>query len=388
MPEFLELIESYRDYDARRTQLLTEQDGRSVRSLRRSDPRYLQGLAEAADFMDRVYSGRAPIWKFQEAMTTSDFPLYFADVIDRQMLGVYNEWPLTWPSVARRGTVPDFRSVKRFAFDGLEDRLDTVPQETEYPEASMSETQYTYSVEKRGRRFPIAWETLVNDDLDGLKDAPRRFARAARRSEEHFVTSLYVDSSGPHATLYSVGNSNIVTSNPVLSIAALQTAMTVLHNQTDSDGEPIFFDAITLVVPPALEVTAQNIMNALEIRAVSSGGGTSAQTLVARNWMAGRMTLEVNPYIPIVATSNGATSWFLFGSPSAGRPALEFGFLRGHESPEIFIKDSNQRRIGGGETSPMDGDFDTDTVQWKIRHVYGGTRLEPKSTVGSNGSGS
>ena len=97
----------------------------------------------------------------------------------------------------------------------------------------------------------------------------------------------------------------------------------------------------------------------------------------------------MNPYIPIVASSsNGNTSWFLFANPNNGRPALEMAFLRGHEEPEIFMKTSNAQRIGGGMTDPMDGDFDTDSLQYKVRHVLGGARLDPKMTVASSGAGS
>jgi hypothetical protein len=62
--------------------------------------------------------------------------------------------------------------------------------------------------------------------------------------------------------------------------------------------------------------------------------------------------------------------------------------LRGHAEPEIFIKEPNARRVGGGIVNPMDGDFETDSVEYKLRHVFGGSILDPKMSVGSNGSGS
>jgi hypothetical protein len=105
--------------------------------------------------------------------------------------------------------------------------------------------------------------------------------------------------------------------------------------------------------------------------------------------MKNRVRLSVDPYIPIVASSsNGSTSWFLFANPNNGRPALEIGFLRGHESPEIFIKAPNAQRVGGGNVNPMDGDFDTDSIQYKVRHVLGGVTQDNKMSVASNGSGS
>jgi hypothetical protein len=64
-------------------------------------------------------------------------------------------------------------------------------------------------------------------------------------------------------------------------------------------------------------------------------------------------------------------------------------FLRGWEDPAVFIKSANARRVGGGgDIDPLDGDFDTDSVAYKVRHVLGTAVVDPKATVASNGSGS
>lgn len=387
--EFLELLESVRAEEASVQRMFNADDGQGVRSLRRNTLQYKARLAEAATFVGDVVNGKRHPRTFLEAMTTSDFPFLFGDILDRQLLAGYQETPAVHEAFCRMATVPDFRAVKRFGVSGAEGVLPRVPEQGEYQAAALSDAQYSYSVQKYGRRVPFSWEAMVNDDLDALKDVPARLGRAARRSESKFVTQLYVDANGPHASFYSVGNANRVTSNPVLSIAALQTAMTVLAAQKDADGEPIYIEALVLVVPPALEITAQNILNATQLWLdTNASAGTAQQNLVTTNWMRNRVSLVVDPYIPIVAsTANGNTSWFLFASPRNGRPALEFGRLRGHEQPEIFIKAPNAQRVGGG-VDAMAGDFDTDSIQYKVRHVFGGTRLDPKMTVASNGSGS
>jgi hypothetical protein len=384
MAEFLEVIENIRAESASIGRLFGDA-GRSVRSLKRSGPEYKVQLAEAAKLMADAMDGqRLALWTFQEALTTSDFPLLFGDVLDRQLLANYREWPVSYPNYAAVKTVPDFRSVRRFAIDGSEAVLGQVNEQEEYPQSNLSETRYTYAVVKYGRKIPFSWEAMINDDLDALKDIPMRFARAARRTEERFVTDLLFDSNGPDATHVASGNNNILTA--ALSVAGLQAAFTVLGNQVDADGEPIVIDSAELVVPPALEVVAQNIMNALEIRALTDGGGTSAQTLVAVNWMKNRLRLNVNPYIPIIATTNGDTSWIIVANPSSARPTVEIGFLRGHTEPEIFIKSPNAQRVGGGSAAPFDGDFGTDSIEYKVRHVLGGILQDPKAIVGSNGT--
>lgn len=395
--DFLDLIETIRAEEASPERLYR---GDGVRARRKQgSAEYGRRLLEAARLYQRVLSGdRWAVLTFQEAMTTSDFPLLFGDIIDRQLLANYQEAPYTWNMVAKQGTVADFRSVRRFAINGSESVLSAVAEQSEYPESSLSEARYTYSVGKYGRRVPFSWEAMLNDDLDALKDVPARLGKAARRSEEKFVTGLYVSSSGPDSTLYSSTHKNIVSTangasatNPALSISGLQDGMIVLGNMVDSDGEPIAIDGVTLVVPPALEVTAQNILNATEILVGQFPTSSAANNTQFRavNWVSKRVKLAVNYYLSIIDSSHGNTSWYLFADPNQGRPALEFGKLRGHENPEIFVKSPNALRVGGGGLiDPMDGDFDTDSVVYKVRHVFGGTTLDYKATVASNGSGS
>src|SRR5512139_2048154 len=257
--EMLELIESIRAEEAS-VQRLFGSEGSGARS-RKKGPRYQAMLAEAAKLVADVYKGRRPMHYLREAMTTSDFPYLFGDILDRQILASYREWPSTWQNYAKRGRVRDFRTVKRFSVYGADQVLGAViGQKGEYPYEEINENApYTYNVGKYGRKIRFAWETRINDDLDALNDQPVRLGRAARRSEEKFVTQLFVDANGPHAAFYTAGNKNIITGNPALSIAALQTALEVLTQQTDENGEPILIDTVELVYAPVLEVTVQNI---------------------------------------------------------------------------------------------------------------------------------
>lgn len=391
MAEFLELVETLQA-EAASVRRLFEGEGTGAAAWRRSraeDPRYKEALAEAATLVADVLTGRRPSYLLREALGTSDFPLLFGDILDRQLLAAYREAPATYRAYVKVVTVPDFRQVSRFAVDGGDAVLAPVPPQSEYPETSLSESRDQYAVAKYGRRIPFSWEAIINDDLEALRDIPERFGRAARRSEERFATELFVDANGPHAQLYQAGRNNIVTGNPPLSVAALEDALTQLANQKDPSGEPILLDAVHLVVPPSLEITAHQIVNTVERRIQQ---GTDNLLVVRGNGLPRNLQVHVNRYIPAVASNaNGSTSWFLFGEPSDSRPALEMGFLRGHTEPEIFIKAPNAQRVGGGAAAPLDGDFDTDAIQYKVRHVFGGARLVNtggwRTTVASNGSG-
>ncbi|MEU8199284.1 Mu-like prophage major head subunit gpT family protein [Microbispora amethystogenes] len=364
---------------------------RSHRARRATDPRYRKDLLEAAHLYERVLRGdRYAGLTFQEAMSTSDFSALFGDILDRQILARYQSMPVQWPAFAKRGRVRDFRQVKRFTLDGAESTLAPVRQLTEYPAASLTDGVYAYQVGKYGRRVALSWEDLINDDLDAFASIPDRLGNAARRTEERFATALYASSTGPNSTFFSSGNKNLLASggSSALSITSLQAAYTLLASQVDADGAPIYIESAVLVVPPALKVTANNILNATEIRAASGGGsGTGNDQLTVANWMRNDLQLVVNPWLPIVTTSGtmGSTAWYLFANPAVGRPAMEIGFLVGHEVPELWMRAPNAVRVGGGAAAPEDGDFDTDSVEWKLRLVLGGTLMDPKSAVASPG---
>lgn len=391
MAEFMEVLESIQSFDVRKP---FEGDGVGVRGA--AKPRnYQVRLAEAAKFMAEIMKGKRPVYQLREVMSTSDFPLLFGDIIDRQLLANYNEWPSTWQAYCKRGTVPDFREVNRFAINGAETVLTLVPELTQYPAAGMTDARYHYHVGKYGRRLPFSWETLVNDDLGAFNDVPQRLGRAARRSEDRFATALHWDANGPAAAVYTNGNLNRIaiaagglSNNPALSILGLQHGMFQLAQMVDTGGDPIVVDAVVLEVPPALEITARNILNATQIWLNPNlAAGTAEQQMVTENWMRNKTTLVVNPYIPLVNTTSPNTSWALHAAPSNGRPAFEVGFLRGHESPEIFMKTANSTRVGGGQLNPTDGDFETDSVEYKVRHIFGGVVEEVKATVASTGAG-
>lgn len=387
MAELLEVIESLGSGERDVRSIFSSEDGTRVKeSARRFGP---ANLLLAEKVIKDVERGRRPTSHLKEAMATDDFPILFADILDRQMLGYYKEMSPVWQEFIKRDVVNDFRNVKRFAQDGLEGQLPEVGQLEEYPEDSLTESKDEYSVKKYGKRVALSWETWINDDFSNFLRIPERLARAARRTEQFTATNLYVDTKGPHASLYKTEFANKIEKNPALSVTGLQKGIETLAEQVDEDEEPIVTEAVVLVVPPALEVTALNIINAITID-TNELGGTEKNRLRVDNWMKNRVRVVVDPYIPIVASAeNGATSWFLFSDPNAGRPALIMGFLRGYEEPSLYEKVPTSRRIGGGEVSES---FEIDDRQWRVRHVLGGARLTntggAKATVASSGKGS
>jgi hypothetical protein len=227
---------------------------------------------------------------------------------------------------------------------------------------------------------------LIQDDLNAFSGRTQAMAVGARRSEQYLATTMMCDVNGPHATFFSSGHKNLTTG--ALTIKTLQAGFKLLAAQVDADGQPIVIDAVNLVVTPNDEVTARNILNATSIRVnAASGGGDADQFLYTENWMKGRVTLQVEPYIPYVASSCATNPWFLIANPNdlSQRPAFVFAFLRGRRQPQLFVKDPDAMMLGGGDSGPTEGDFDNDDINYKIRHIFGATQADSKFAVASAG---
>lgn len=353
------------------------------------DPQYLRRLAEMRDFLVAVRKGQVPEWTIRETMATSDFPLLFGDILDTRLLNQYTATPNTWSQYAQRGTVNDFRRTRMIALDGIQQPLYPANRKAELEGTTesnaLTETPYYTNVEVYERGVSFNWRMLMNRRGDFLSRLPAFLTRAAVRTEEKFASDLYMDSTGPDATFFSVGNANIVASNPALSTAALKTALNTMYAQVDSGGDPIVIEGVILVVPPLLSLTADEITKAFQLEFVpaTSAAGTRFTTPAWVN----RFKPVTNWYQPVVDTSaNKHTTWYLFAQPQ-DRPAMEVTFLNGYETPTLWQKAPNMQRLGGA-VDPIMGDYDDNSIHQKIMHIIGGTLIDPKMAVASNGSGS
>jgi hypothetical protein len=300
---------------------------------RQNDPNWQRQVLLAEAFMADIRYGRRGIHEFSEAMSTADFPLLFADSLDRQLYGAYEATVPTWQNYARPATVNDFRKVKRFATSGIRGRLNRVAELAEHERRGQDEDEFEYAVDKYEAGFAVSFEMMMNDDLGAFMRMPQDLADSARDSEEAFVTELICDANGPNATVYTVGNDNILSGNPVLSRTNLQAAITKLMKRKDAKGNPIIVKGVQLVVGTGLALAAQEIIDATEYRSVGANGDV---TIIKGNGIAANLNVNVNYWIDSIATTAHADT----------------------------------------------------SAETKILNVDGGTFVDPKMTLASNGSGS
>lgn len=386
--------------------------------------RYEQRINECAQlWFDVIERGKDPFWLrqatqptssgaysqlcreyphlFTEAMSTSDFKILTQDVLDRELLGYYKQVPIPNLGLVRPKTLNDFRNRRLYIYDGMTTRFDKLGEHEVHKQRAFAEqTPIDYYPDVYAAGAKVTWRALINDDLGLFKEIPNRLAIGAARTKHYFISTLYVDANGPHASLYTAGAKNIINitngaskNNPKLDAAGLSDAFAVMMNQVDAGGDPILIPGnLYLVVGPALFTTAKNLMNMLTVDVSIEGGTTNTQgfgtrVLRVNNWMVGGLTLVLDPYMRQITTASGTkdTQWLLFADPTMQeRPALELGSLRGYDTPQLFMKAPNTMRVGGG-LDPAMGDFYSMATEYKSVLAFGGTRVDGKATVSSTG---
>lgn len=337
--------------------------------------------------------------RLKESVATPDFPNLFNQLTAYGMLGQYAELPSTWPAYADRVTVSDFRAQRLMEWDDdwsqmpeqnggfprNSHALARIPELTEYPTFSLTEAERSYYVAKYGARFPFSFEVFRNDEFQIIQDLPSRMALRANQTEDIAATSVLASPTGPAAPFFNtdqdfgphVPPGNYVPGNPELSIDAIRTAIENITMRR-VNGRMVTVQHFALVVPPSLEFRARELTTDSQFLTVEPRGDGEVRYNTT-NVVAGRFTVVVNQFLPLVDQSdNSVNTWYLvpMGGTDGTRRAIVMAFLTGEEVPDLRVNSDTGSAIGGGAIDPMRGSFSHDDVQFRVRHILGATGLD------------
>ncbi len=297
-------------------------------------------------------SENAPIARMTEAdTTTASFSYLLGTSMNKRLLKDYQAWPAEWQKWVVITPIKDFKQQTRVRL-GAFGSLSTVPEDTAYTTISLTDTAATYVPTKRGNLVTVSRETIINDDLQAIKQIPTKLAVAAAYTLAEFVYSFL--STNPNiydgSALFTSGapHANLGAAN--LSSAAMQTGVTAMREQTNFAGKRLGLRPSFLVVPPELEWTAM---------VVTKSAGVPGSNNNDINPMLGYVQPIVSPQL------SSSTQWFLVADPKT-IDTVEIGFVGGQVNPALFIQDQ-----------PLFGlNFTQDVISYKVRHEYGGAVLD------------
>lgn len=352
-------------------------EGPSARRDRvRNDPKMRGVVIEAKRLLEQAWTGnRSAMIRVNEAITTSDlFKSAAGEVLDRELLAQYEDIETQWTKFAARTSVKDFKRKQLVELTRNRHGLRRVPEHSNYPIASTSANERFISVAKFGEQFGYSFEARVNDDIGELQQVPNGWATQARYTEDDVALEQLanVTTGAPNTAFFNVGNDNLGTG--VLDADSLQAGITKVSTKRDKDGRLLRPGRLQLVVGPALQFTAERVMNTTEVRVVLGNG----DTVIQPNPFRGKVELTVLENMP-------GTAWYVIPLPSAPRPAFYVAFLRGFETPDTRYKADQGRALGGGDMGADAGSFDDDTIWYRTRHITGAAQGDPMFTYASDG---
>lgn len=357
-----------------------------ARAYRSRIPNYESRLVEAIHILNNGSNDDFYKWasKVSEAITSGFLPLLYADVVDRQLLASYNDTPNDLLKVFRvNRSVPDFSTVYRNRVHGGDDRLEMVPELGEYTSVGISEEQFTYALKKWGRIFSFSWEAFLRDRQNVLTDQPNRFGRGAAKTLAWYLTNLLFDANGPRSSYFAGSGGQSAVSTLPFSPENLEVAYTEMVNRTGQGGDagPIQVRPVYLWYSPYLELAVRKVLDSPIL--ITGQDITIPNTNISSKL--GLVPLSMTHLSQVVTdTPTAQQAWGLF-TAQEDLPVGEVGFLTGRSAPELFIKSSNQQSVGGGDSSPLNGDFLTDRVDYKVRFCFGGTTMDPRAGWASFG---
>lgn len=359
--------------------------------------------------MDGSFAAQA---RLKEAIASQDFPILFGQVTQLALQGQYARLPQQWTAFSSRYTASNLKKQRLMDWNATFDQLPVqnggatrhayalprVPELTEYPTFSLEARGEEWGLAKYGARFPFSFEAFINDEFQVIQDMPGEMAAMGRDTEDVLTTGVLATSTGPNPDYFNsswdfgplANMGNIMEGNPALSVEALELAMQEIGLRRLND-RPVVVPSWVLVVPPSMEITANEIAAIANQEIVQGDPTTGRQVRFTRtNQARGRFTVQVNQWLPLIDTSvNSATTWYLVptGGTTGTRRAIVTSFLAGHEAPELRINNDTGSNIGGGDISPFEGSFSHDDVQYRVRHFVGAAGLDPSPSMVSLGTG-
>ncbi len=287
-------------------------------------------------------------------------------VQNKILLDQWARLPMTWPTLCKKIAAADFKQSKAVRLIGRNAMMEELAPAGEIKHGNLQDSAATYQIDTYARMYAITRQDIINDNLGALDELPRIIARGAGLKMESVFWALVL---GNADDFFGETNGNLL--SDILDLTGLGAAVAVMRNLVDADGEPVLVEPRTLVVPPALEATADALYASTNV--VIAGTGDAVTTAPSASPFAGKYKPLTSPYISNSKyTGNSETQWYLFSDPNGGPAAFLAAFLDGVQNPTIEQSDT---------------DFNTLGVQYRGYLDFGFAQCDSQGAVKSTGGG-
>ena len=296
--------------------------------------------------------------------STYDLGGVLSNVASKMIRAGFDSVEQEWRKVSSIAPVNDFKEMKSYSLTG-----DFIYKEVgiggELTHATAGAEAYSNAAKTYGRMFTITRHDLINDDLGAFNRIRTLMGRGAALAFNKIFWTEFLKDVG---TFYTTDRGNYFEgASSALDVDSLSTGFTTFESITDPDGNPLGLSPGVLVVPTALKIKGNQLVNDPEIRV---SGASAKTTYSTSNPHAGKVELASSTYLNNANIPNGsATHWFLIADPM-DMPVIETVFLYGRQNPVI---------------DTADADFDTLGVSLRGYHDFGVNKQEYRAGVRSKG---
>ncbi len=336
--------------------------------------------------------------QLEEALTSSDAIFNWAHLMNINILPQYDALEPTWQQVAGTRIVPDFRPATLWSLvsrwsETLEQQgadpavnnaphgiAPVVPEGSNYPYAYMSGVEsQSGGIKKRGFKTDFTFEAFINDSVGFIAALPGNILDVAHDTADYDVYNVLTTGV---ATSYQLAggatpDGTEVLPNSPLTRAAIIRAVYELSRRRINNRYIKVTGGYNLLVPLGQKVFVDFFINQT-ITDVKDGSLSLSAGVY--NTL-GNVTVIESEWI-----NDG--DWFILPKPGATRrPVIDYGYLVGHQDPEIRVENSTGTILGGGGVTPFEGSFDNDSATFRLRQIGGPILWTPELVVWSNGTG-
>jgi HK97 family phage prohead protease len=251
------------------------------------------------------------------AHSTSDFPLLLSDAANKALLAQYQVAAPTYRKWAARKPFVDFKD-HQFLRVGDFPAFKEINENGEVKYGTISENAEKVRAKEFGTGIAIGRRALINDDLSALSDFSSMIATRAAVDENRLAYGALVANGNlsDNKALFHTDHGNKASSGTALDATNVAVAVAALRGQKSIDGLALNLQPAFLVVGPAQEVAARQLLAAI----------VATKSSDVNVWT-GFAELIVDAEI----TDN---RWYVFAAPGAA-PVVVYGYVAGSEGPQV-----------------------------------------------------
>jgi len=272
------------------------------------------------------------------AFSTVDISNILANVANKFLLEGFSSVESTWRTIATIRPVRDFKQTTSYRMTAGGEFEEVAP-DGELKSGTLSDEKFTNQAKTYGYLLTLTRQDMINDDLGALTNIPRMVGRkgALKLNKQFWATFL------KNSSFFTVAHGNYATgSTTALSVDALTDAEVLFLKQTDSAGDPIGIQPRFLLVPPALNNTALQLMKSLTLNETT----TANKPKPVNNPHVGKYEVAMSRYLSNAnLTGYSAKAWYLLADPN-DLPVIEVVFLNGKDTPTVEQAEADFNVLG------------------------------------------